>query len=110
MAPRERGKVLLRISLAFSLLTLGGCAVGPDYQRPETKVPENWNGQEVVTPDTPSKTAANPVELVDWWLAFKDPTLASLVEMGLRANLDLRQAEARIRQARAALGVAGGSF
>ena len=44
---------------------------------------------------------------MEWWNAFKDPTLSSLVEMAVRANLDVRLAEARIRQARAALGVAG---
>jgi multidrug efflux system outer membrane protein len=87
--------------------TLIGCAVGPDYHPPETKVPSTWDGQNVVTPDQPSKTAANPVELVEWWNSFKDPTLSSLVEMAVRANLDLRLAEARIRQARASRGVAG---
>jgi multidrug efflux system outer membrane protein len=86
---------------------LAGCAVGPDYHPPETKVPSTWDGQNVVTPDQPSKTAVNPVELVAWWNSFKDPTLSSLVEMAVRANLDLRLAEARIRQARAARGVAG---
>jgi NodT family efflux transporter outer membrane factor (OMF) lipoprotein len=86
---------------------LFGCAVGPDYKRPETKVPETWDGQNVVTPAQPSKTAPNPMELVDWWNAFKDPTLSSLVEMAVRSNLDVRLAEARIRQARAARGVAG---
>jgi multidrug efflux system outer membrane protein len=45
---------------------------------------------------------------VDWWKAFNDPTLSSLVETAVRANLDVRLAEARIRQARASLGVAGG--
>ncbi len=81
--------------------------VGPDYKRPETKVPGAWNGQEVVTRATPSKTSINPAEVAVWWQNFKDPTLSALVEMAVRANLDLRQAEARIRQARAALGVAG---
>ena len=42
---------------AFCLVALAGCAVGPDYRPPETKVPENWNGQAVVTPAQPSKTA-----------------------------------------------------
>ncbi|MFH1596098.1 MAG: efflux transporter outer membrane subunit, partial [Pseudomonadota bacterium] len=84
-----------------------GCAVGPDYKRPETKVPDNWNGQEVVTKDTPSKTTPDPAALAEWWQAFNDPTLSSLVEMAISANLDLRLAEARIRQARAARGVAG---
>jgi outer membrane protein, multidrug efflux system len=93
--------------MAFVLIMVVGCAVGPDYKRPETKVPDNWNGQEVVTPATLSKTVTNPAALVEWWGVFKDSTLSSLVEMALRANLDLRLAEARIRQARAAWGVAG---
>ncbi len=101
---------MLKLWIALCLLITAGCMVGPDFKRPETKVAETWNGQEAVTPATPSKTAAQPVELVDWWRAFKDPTLDSLVEMAIRNNLDLRQAEARIRQARAALGVAGGAL
>ncbi|MCL4501937.1 MAG: efflux transporter outer membrane subunit [Deltaproteobacteria bacterium] len=92
--------------MAFAVIP--GCMVGPDYKRPETKVSETWNGQEAVTKSTPSKTTANPAEVVLWWNNFKDPTLSSLVEMAVRSNLDLRQAESRIRQARAALGVAGG--
>jgi NodT family efflux transporter outer membrane factor (OMF) lipoprotein len=101
-------KLLLRLWLVvFCLAALAGCAVGPDYRRPETKVPENWNAQEVVTEAHPSKTTTNPAALVQWWNTFKDPTLSSLVEMAIRANHDLRQAEARIRQARAARGVAG---
>jgi len=92
---------------AMTLATLAGCAVGPDYRPPETKVPETWDGQNVVTPATPSKTAPNPVELVAWWNAFQDPALSSLVDMAVRGNLDVRLAEARIRQARASQGVAG---
>ena len=84
-----------------------GCAVGPDYRPPETKVPSTWDGQNAVTPALPSKTTIDPVELVEWWNAFNDPTLSSLVEMAVRANLDVRLAEARIRQARAARGVVG---
>ncbi len=92
---------------ALIAATLVGCAVGPDYRPPETKVPSTWDGQNAVTPVTPSKTAINPVTLVEWWTAFNDPTLSSLVEAAVRANLDVRLAEARIRQARAARGVAG---
>ncbi len=97
---------MISITLALCLAMAAGCAVGPDYQRPETKVPENWDGQSAVTPATPSKTTADPADLKSWWDNFSDPSLSSLVEMALRSNLDLRQAEARIRQARASLGVA----
>jgi multidrug efflux system outer membrane protein len=103
----DRKKVLVNLGLAFSLLTLTGCAVGPDYRPPETQVPETWNAQEVVTAAQTSKTTTSPAKLVEWWEAFQDPALSALVEMAIRSNLDLRQAEARIRQARAARGVAG---
>ena len=99
--------ILLSLGLVLCLLVATGCAVGPDYRRPETKVPENWNGQEVVTKAQGSKTTTAPLTLVEWWETFQDPTLSSLVEMSLRSNLDLRQAEARILQARAARGAAG---
>ncbi|MEW6657478.1 MAG: efflux transporter outer membrane subunit [Thermodesulfobacteriota bacterium] len=91
----------------LGLMAAIGCAVGPDYRPPEVKVPESWNGQEAVTRAQPSKTIPHPVTLVEWWSAFNDPALSSLVDMALRANLNLRQAEARILQARASRGVAG---
>ncbi len=103
----NRKGLWLKIALALCLLAAAGCMVGPDYKRPETKVPEVWNGQEVVSQATPSKTTTNPADVALWWNNFNDPTLSSLVEMAVRANLDVRLAEARIRQARAAWGVAG---
>ena len=47
---------------ALIAATLVGCAVGPDYHPPETKVPSTWDGQNVVTPAQPSKTTINPVD------------------------------------------------
>jgi NodT family efflux transporter outer membrane factor (OMF) lipoprotein len=46
-------------------------------------------------------------DLARWWTVFQDPTLSSLVERAIASNLDLKLAEARIRQARAARGIAG---
>jgi NodT family efflux transporter outer membrane factor (OMF) lipoprotein len=91
----------------MALNALLGCAVGPDYREPAAKVPTGWDGQNLVTQDQPSKTTNQPVQLVEWWQAFQDPALTSLVEMAVHNNLDVRTAAARIRQARAALGVAG---
>ena len=103
----KRGKLFLIVGIALCLVAGSGCAVGPDYHPPETKVPSTWDGQYAVTPAQPSKTTLDPVTLVEWWTAFNDPTLSSLVDMAVRANLDVRLAEARIREARAARGVAG---
>jgi multidrug efflux system outer membrane protein len=46
-----------------------------------------------------------PVEMARWWTTFNDPLLNSLVERAVKSNLDLRIAEARIREARASRAV-----
>jgi len=87
---------------------LGGCAglfpaVGPDYTPPSLSLPAVWT--------QPPTAAAEPVDLGRWWRQFDDPQLAALVDAALVGSLDLRQAEARLRQARAARTQAvGGRF
>jgi outer membrane protein, multidrug efflux system len=88
-------------------LLLPGCAVGPNFVAPNGEAPPAWQGLATSRPSQPSVPTASPVQLVEWWKSFHDPTLTSLVERAINANLDLRQAQARIRQARAARGVAG---
>jgi len=111
MSPPDRNwsvsKILQQVgALGAALLVAAGCAVGPDYQRPQSEVPAAWEGVAPPAPSESSVATARPVALVEWWKAFDDPTLTSLVERAVSANLDLRLAEARIRQARAARGVA----
>jgi NodT family efflux transporter outer membrane factor (OMF) lipoprotein len=75
--------------------------IGPDFKPPQVAVPANWTGP------SPEARADQPgVDLARWWTVFEDPTLVSLEERAVRSNLDLLQAEARIRQARAARGIA----
>jgi outer membrane protein, multidrug efflux system len=101
---KKNGIISLPALLFISCL---GCAVGPDYLPPRTDLPTTWSGQEAVTPDLPSRTNTDPAALATWWRSFKDPILTSLVETAIQTNLDLAQAQARIRQARASRGVAG---
>jgi len=75
---------------------LAGCmTVGPDYKRPQTDMPEQW----------PGATASEPVSAT-WWKTYNDPVLDQLVDESLLQNLDLRQAIARVAEARAGLGIA----
>lgn len=78
----------------FSLF-LAGCTVGPNYQEPALGVPAAWMEAQQKGVDT------RPADLARWWTAFEDPMLNSLVERAVRSNLDLRVAEARVREARA---------
>ena len=92
------------LALCLCLTLLTSCMLGPDFQRPEAKVSAQWLGQAPTAPEAAPTTAHN---LAQWWTAFNDPQLTSLVERSIEANLDLRLAQNRIRQARAALGIAG---
>jgi hypothetical protein len=83
------------------LLGLAGCAVGPNYQMPDMRVPARWSEA------PPQGVTTQPRQVTRWWGAFNDPRLDSLIERAVASNLDLRQAEARVREARALRGVAG---
>jgi NodT family efflux transporter outer membrane factor (OMF) lipoprotein len=86
---------------ALAALCLAGCMVGPDFQRPRVEMPPAYVGR---VPQ-PSPPPADPLaaSLASWWGLFDDPALVTLVERALQSNLDVKVAEARVRQARAAV-------
>ncbi|WP_342616293.1 efflux transporter outer membrane subunit [Rhodoferax sp. GW822-FHT02A01] len=79
-----------------------GCAVGPEYVRPNVPMLEQFQGQAAVDLRQAKATA----DLTTWWTGFGDPQLTELVTQALEQNLDLAQASARLAQARAGLGFA----
>lgn len=102
------GPGALACFLGAMLGGLAGCAVGPNFQRPQVPVPPCWidrPAQEILQPLTQKEQ-----ELARWWEIFEDPLLSSLVERAMASNLDLKLAESRIRQARAARAAAAGSM
>jgi outer membrane protein, multidrug efflux system len=88
------------LMLWLLLAAIPGCTVGPHYQRPDTAVPQQW-----VHADQPG-LSAGVVAVLQWWQTLKDPLLDALIERAVHANLDLRIAQARVREARALRGVA----
>ena len=98
----------LALILCFYTLTVTGCAVGPNYQPPQLHVPDTWSG-----PTTALNTETNTVavqNLVHWWTTFGDANLTSLIDRAIKSNLDVKQAESLIRQARASRGVVAGGL
>ncbi len=75
---------------------LGGCAAGPDYERPELDVPENY-----IQPVEQGESFAN----TPWWELFQDEQLQALIRIALEENQDLGIAAARVEEFRAVLGV-----
>jgi NodT family efflux transporter outer membrane factor (OMF) lipoprotein len=79
-------------------LLLAACTVGPDYHAPETKAAPNW-----IEAGTPGA-----VDL-SWWDRFGDPQLSALVQRAVASSPDLKEAQARLAEARANReAVAGG--
>jgi NodT family efflux transporter outer membrane factor (OMF) lipoprotein len=97
-------KQILAVLIAASLLT--GCAVGPDYVRPDVSMPEQFQGQAAVA----HRHAAASADVTTWWTGFGDPQLTRFVALALEQNLDLAQASARVAQARAGLGAASAAL
>lgn len=87
------GRTLRLLSAAAAALVLAACAVGPDYETPDTPAAEYLNavGEDFV---------AAPVE-ADWWRQFGDPVLDDLIARAAAGSHDLRIAAARVEAARA---------
>lgn len=91
--------------LLFSISLLFGCTVGPNYQRPEIKVKEKWPTSKVE-----NKTSNSAPINLTWWKSFHDPLLDRYINEAATNNLDIKVAEARIRQARAMKKMAVANF
>jgi outer membrane protein, multidrug efflux system len=98
---KHSGKTSIPVGLTAAMLAsslVGGCTLGPDYERPPISVPTTFRAQ--LTPTEAASFADLP-----WWSAFNDPTLQSLISEAVVNNYEVQIAVARIEQARAALGM-----
>ncbi|MBN2508389.1 MAG: efflux transporter outer membrane subunit [Verrucomicrobia bacterium] len=94
----------LTILLLSGLGGLAGCIrVGPDYAPPRAAAPAAWSSP---AGGGVSAAPADADLLARWWMVFEDPVLSDLIDRARAGNLDLRQAEARVREARAQRGMA----
>jgi hypothetical protein len=92
------------LAVSAGLLLVAGCmTAGPDYEPPATTAPTRWNVS--LTSDL-SAAAVDPRSLSLWWAVFDDALLSDLMERARTNNLELRRAEARVREARAQRGMA----
>jgi NodT family efflux transporter outer membrane factor (OMF) lipoprotein len=106
-SPRLHSSTLRAARLAMVaglILGIGGCKVGPNYERPDASLPDEWSktGE--------SETGSNREIATDWWRQFNDPTLDRLIDEALRENLTLEAAGTRVLQARAARGITAAEF
>jgi len=82
-----------RRALPLALLLLGGCAIGPNYHRPDTQTPPAYR-------DETRKSQESMADL-SWWDLFKDPQLRVLLHDAVDQGFDVRIALTRVDQAHA---------
>ena len=94
----------LAAALAAALLwCVCGCEVGPNYTPPQTTMPAAYG-------EPSGGVSSRTADLSAWWKSFKDPVLDDLIAKASGGNLDVKQARARVRQARAAGDRGGGAL
>jgi len=104
----RRSKVVASL-MVLTLPLVSACApdLGP---LPEPKAVENYDAAKTL------KAAERAWPKADWWVAYNDPQLTSLIEEAVKGAPEVRIADARLRaavaaqsQARGALGIASGA-
>ncbi|MBP5952494.1 efflux transporter outer membrane subunit [Pseudomonas iridis] len=99
-----RGSRLLSLSLCVAMLS--ACAVGPDYQRPQTAEIAQYKEAAGWRQANPSDSLARGA----WWELYGDQQLNGLIEKLNNANQTVAQSEAQYRQAQALVRSARGAF
>jgi NodT family efflux transporter outer membrane factor (OMF) lipoprotein len=99
-----RGSRLLSLSLCVAMLS--ACAVGPDYQRPQTAEPVQYKAAEGWRQANPSDALARGA----WWELYGDRQLNGLIDKLNSSNQTVAQSEAQYRQAQALVRSARGAF
>ena len=90
------------LALAALLAATAGCAVGPEYHRPEVPLPQA-NRYADVDDKVPEASLGD----LAWWEAFRDPALQGLIREAQAGNSDLKIAASRVAQASAFARVTG---
>ncbi|UEP48242.1 efflux transporter outer membrane subunit [Burkholderia ambifaria] len=104
--PRAFRPLSAAVAVATAVL-LAGCAVGPDYHRPDTSIPAAFK-------EAPAGwKVAQPADRADrgpWWAVYNDPQLDALIGKLNASNQTIAQSAAAYRQARALVAEARAAY
>ena len=98
---------VLRLATMAIIGSLQACLLGPDYQTPDSPVPQDWNTMTLGKDPSALSVSVGSEPDVSWWQIFQNQELNFLIEQALKRNHDLRQAGFRVLEARALAQGAG---
>ena len=103
MRGQDRMPIRLTLSVVIMTVVLAGCAIGPDYRRPNIDLPASY----LPTPEEDAADTGQGAVMPQWWTLYGDTALNNLVNLTLKNNADLHQAIAQIDVAEAVLAETG---
>lgn len=92
-----------KVTLLILAVLLASCAMGPDYERPETSPPDRFRM-------AGEAGAQESIANLPWWELLKDPELQRLIRIALDENKDLKRAAAVVEEYEARLYAARTDF
>ena len=107
MPLRRSYSLAATLAFAGAVATLAGCAVGPDYHRPDAPTASSYK-------ETPAGwKLAEPADRTDrgnWWSIYGDARLDALMDQLGTSNQTIAQYAAAYRQARALVAEARAAY
>lgn len=108
----------LKAALPAALLALSGCAVGPDFSRPAAPPVTGYTAETLATQTASAPVAGGEAQRFiaasdipnQWWTLYHSSSLNSLIELALKNNPNLQQAEAALRVAQENVAAQVGSY
>jgi outer membrane protein, multidrug efflux system len=101
------GKLAQYIVAMMPAVLLAGCAVGPNYHRPDVQTPTAFRD---LSENPQAQAQAASYADLPWWQVFQDPQLQELIRTALKQNYDLQIATERIKAERAQLAITRSSL
>ena len=92
----------------FTILVLAGCAVGPNFKKPDAPEVESYSKKPLVSPQGAARVQGGAGQKfvsgldipAQWWTLFHSRALNSLVESSIKANPDIKAAQDALLVAR----------
>lgn len=97
MQPQQQNKIS-KVAAVIAVILLSSCAMGPDYQRPELELPDQYHSELI-------QESSSNVGLSKWREFYLDPNLQPLISHALAQNLDLESVRSRLIAARSNITV-----
>ncbi|MDP8986143.1 MAG: efflux transporter outer membrane subunit [Pseudomonadota bacterium] len=94
------------ISFGCGVAILAGCAVGPDYKRPEFETPVDYKEQSDWKPSEPNDAMSRG----PWWNIYRDDVLTQLEAKVAISNENVKSSAAAFDEARALVAQARAGF